>query len=157
SNPVFDRVGGTNPDPSDVYRLNASNTPHPTQNKYDMLPEQRTYSEWLNSKYAMVGVPRSDTSDPYNLNGRFGGNRTVLQKCQDCHMPTVTGRGCNLSAPNRTDLAQHNFAAANTTALDMVKYLYTAADPTNPGPNEFVDAFDGVVTLINRQKNDNIA
>jgi hypothetical protein len=157
SNPAFDRIGTVVPDPSDVYRLNASDTPHPTDNKYDMVPEQRTYSEWLNSKYAQMGVPRNDPADPYNLNGRFGGNRTTIAKCQDCHMPTVSGRGCVLGGPVRNDLAQHNFAAANTLALDLLLHLYTPDNPSDPQPGEFVNEYDGAITLINRQKADNIA
>lgn len=156
SNPAFDRVGGMVPDPSDVYRLNAANSPHPTHNKHDMFPEQRTGSEWRNSTYAITGVPANNPADPYNLNRRFGGNRTTISKCQDCHMPTQTGQGCTLGAPTRTDLAQHTFAGANVLGLDLVKHLYTPADPQNPGLHDFINEFDGSITLINRARADTI-
>ncbi len=147
SNPVFSRVGGAIPMETDSYTPNALDTAHPTGDKYDQFPEQRTYSEWLNSSFAQGGV---------DMGGRFGGNRTVVSQCQDCHMPAVTGYGCEESffnPPLRNDLPYHSFAGANITALDLLLNVYTPADPFNPGPFDFDET---TITLVNRQKIDNL-
>ncbi|MCA9295771.1 MAG: hypothetical protein KC983_04625, partial [Phycisphaerales bacterium] len=81
SNPVFTRL------PDGTFELNAWDAGHPTQDPNDMMPEQRTYSEWLNSTFANEGV---------QLNGRFGGNHPtgVMKSCQDCHMPDRYAGAC---------------------------------------------------------------
>ncbi len=116
SNPVFERVGGPIPAPSDTYVPGALDAAHPDQDKYNMFPVERTYSEWANSAFA---------AGPIEMGGRFGGNLTAVSSCQDCHMPDVTGRGClpGLGSPVRTDLPQHNFAGANTWVLDAILQL----------------------------------
>ncbi len=105
SNPVYTRqANGT-------YTLNNLNSPHPTGNSYDMMVEQRTYSEWLNSTFAFTGV---------QMNGRFGGDHPtgVMQSCQDCHMPKHFGGLCVfwVGEPffKRPDIAEHSFIGANT-------------------------------------------
>jgi hypothetical protein len=82
---VLDPMGVANPDPSKGF------------------PEQSTFDEWLASEYAAGGVEAP----------QFGGNKTVVSTCQDCHMPDVTGRDANLGV-TRTDLPLHTFAGANT-------------------------------------------
>ncbi len=113
SNPVFSKQ------PSGDYTLNAAGQAHPTGNKHDMFPEQRTYSEWLNSAFANGGV---------NTGGRFGGNLAVVSSCQDCHMADQTGFGCqpDFEGPQRNDLPYHGFSGSNRWMLDMIEHLYAA-------------------------------
>jgi len=110
SNPIYSKQ------PNGTYALNALNTPHPTQNKYDMFPEQRTYSEWANSAFAVA---------PIDMGGRFGGNKLEVSTCQDCHMPDASGTACQpfLGGANRTDLPVHQFAGSNTWVLRAVDKL----------------------------------
>jgi hypothetical protein len=112
SNPAFTRQkDGT-------YLLNQTNAAHPTGNPHEMMPEQRTYSEWLNSQFASTGVFFPD--------GRFGGDHPtgVMQSCQDCHMPKVTGGLCAYwSGPpffSRPDIPIHSFTGANTWVIGAV-------------------------------------
>ena len=110
SNPVFIRNsnGTYSPTPLDA--------PHPSGNKYDMFPLERTYSEWLHSDFAKTGV---------DMGGRFGGNKTVVSTCQDCHMPDVSGWAANSSAaPSRDDMPAHILAGGNTWVQDMILDLY---------------------------------
>jgi hypothetical protein len=116
SNPVYSRQ------PDGSYVLNATDTAHPTQDQSDMFPEQRTYSEWLNSQFASGGVVFED--------GRFGGNLpddAAIQSCQDCHMPDQQGGGCIYAEfpPyfERPDIPQHSFAGANTWVVEAVQHL----------------------------------
>lgn len=113
SNPVFSKQ------PNGDLVLNPINQPHPTGNTNEMFPEQRTYSEWLNSAFAAGGV---------NMGGRFGGNLAVVAQCQDCHMEDQTGYGCqpDFQGPERTDLPHHGFAGSNRWMLDVIQYLYAA-------------------------------
>ncbi|MFM9956794.1 MAG: hypothetical protein ACKVZJ_01850 [Phycisphaerales bacterium] len=113
SNPVFSKQ------PNGDYTINNTGQAHPTGNKHEMFPEQRTYSEWLNTSYANGGV---------NTNGRFGGNLAVVSTCQDCHMQDQTGFGCNpdFQGPERTDLPYHGFSGSNRWMLDMIEHLYAA-------------------------------
>ncbi len=115
SNPAYWRqTDGT-------YRLTQFGREHPTGNKYDMFPLERTYSEWLHSEFARRGV---------DMGGRFGGSRSVVRTCQDCHMPVEAGKGC-MFAGVREDLAAHEFAGGNTWVQDMIWNLY---------PNDGLDA-----------------
>ena len=114
SNPVFDRVGGSTPAASDTYVPNEMDEPHPTQDKYDMFPIERTFSEWAQSAFA---------AGPIEMEGRFGGNKTAVSSCQDCHMPDTTDRGCSLGGPIRQDMPPHFFAGANTWVMQSVLNL----------------------------------
>ncbi|MFM7134550.1 MAG: hypothetical protein ACKO0W_09570 [Planctomycetota bacterium] len=113
SNPIYSKT------PKGDYVLNALGAAHPTQNPHDMFPEQRTYSEWLNSSY-VNGVQYAD--------GRFGGNDPdgVVSSCQDCHMPKVIAGGCvfyQYGEPwiERPDMPQHSFAGSNTWVVQAVR------------------------------------
>ena len=109
SNPAFTR------DPnSGSYVLNDPNTPHPTHNKYDEFPVERTYSEWLMSDFAL---------GPIDMGGRFGGNEPLVSTCQDCHMPEVGGQGCFVG-DSHTDLKAHYFNGGNTWVLRAIQNLY---------------------------------
>ena len=122
SNPLFDRVGGAAPAPSDTYALNAMNTPA-NSSKYDQFPLERTYSEWAQSSFASGGV---------DMGGLFGGNKQVVSSCQDCHMEDTSGEACapGFGAEHRDDLPQHNFNGANSWVIHAVRDL--DADPNNP-------------------------
>lgn len=93
-------------------------SPHSTGQTNDMFPEQRTYSEWLNSQFAVSGVEYPD--------GRFGGNHPtgVMSTCQDCHMPDQQGGGCMFFTEppyDRPNIPQHSFAGANTWVIRAVR------------------------------------
>ena len=109
SNPVFSKL------PNGQLALNALGASHPTLDKSDMFPEQRTYSEWLNSTFATTGV--------YFADRRFGGNHPtgVMKSCQDCHMPDQQGGGCVFyegdPTTERPNVPQHSFAGSNTWVL----------------------------------------
>jgi len=114
SNPIYSKNAK-----SGEYQLNALGAAHPTQSPMDMFPEQRTYSEWLNSSY-VNGVQYADH--------RFGGNDAdgVVSSCQDCHMPKVIAGGCRFyefGPPffERTDMPQHSFAGANTWVVQAIR------------------------------------
>lgn len=111
SNPNFDRQ------PDDTYVGNEFGKPHATTNKYDMFPLERTSSEWLKSDYATKGVEVGD---------RFGGNKTVMRTCQDCHMPYSSSRSADMPAgfPVHNDLAVHGSVGGNTFTPRMVANLY---------------------------------
>ncbi len=108
SNPAYRRKS------DGTYALDLLNARHPTADKYDMFPLERTFSEWLHSDFARGGV---------DMGGRFGGTRRVVSTCQHCHMPTVTARGCYL-AKERPDLAAHDFVGGNAWVQDMILNLY---------------------------------
>lgn len=115
-NPVFMRQ------PDGTYTLTALGSPHPTQDKYDMFPIERTFSEWSQSAFASeAGV---------QMNGRFGGNQTVhqgvMRTCQDCHMPDQEGPGCRVPGAGvvRPNMPQHAFNGGNTWVLKAVRELY---------------------------------
>ncbi|MBY0312846.1 MAG: hypothetical protein K2W85_12315 [Phycisphaerales bacterium] len=101
-------------DPQDNRYALIGQTEQPQSDKYNQFPEQRTFSEWGTSLFAI---------GPVNLNGRFG-NRTSVSSCQDCHMPKATGQGCALEPPTRTNLPRHEFAGANSWVLRAINFLY---------------------------------
>lgn len=89
----------------------------PDGNKYRMMPQQRTYSEWARSAFKNPGV---------DMAGRFGGiGTTVVDDCMDCHMPRANGFMCTLvPGAMRSDLGRHLFSGAATWVLDAVTKLY---------------------------------
>jgi len=111
SNPLFTRQADGS------YALGALDKPHPTAEKVDQFPVERTYSEWALSDYAL---------GPIETHGRFGGNKTDVSTCQDCHLPDATGSAC---APGlgetREDLPLHDFNGANSWVLRAVRALYS--------------------------------
>jgi hypothetical protein len=82
--------------------------------------EQRTYSEWLASDFAIPGGPE-------------------FASCQDCHMPVIDGSilGCNMFAgqPHPDGGRRHVLVGANATTLRVLKSLYGSA-----GTDEVADA-----------------
>ncbi len=114
SNPVYERQ------PDGSYLPGAWETPAASHDKYDQFPVERTYSEWLMSDFA---------DGPIDMGGRFGGNNPEVSSCQDCHMPTTTGRGCAFEDfPVRDDLPQHHFNGGNTWVLRAIQNLYPDAE-----------------------------
>ncbi len=138
SNPMYTRQ------PDGTYVMNAADTAHPTGDKFDMFPVERTYSEWLNSQFANGGV---------QMNGRFGGNHPtgIMEDCQDCHMPDQQSPGCRVPGfeGGHPDLAAHFLTGGNTWVLNAVNTLYTDSDPPDDPPNSyndpvFMDEFTGL-------------
>lgn len=125
SNPIYtyDKKTGR-------YALTAMNAGHPTQDPKDMMPEQRTYSEWANSQFATTGVQFND--------GRFGGNHPtgLMKSCQDCHMPDQFDGGCFAwGFPPffpRENLPFHGFNGANTWVLGAVYEVHGEAVGISP-------------------------
>jgi hypothetical protein len=117
SNPVYSKT-------PEGYRLNALDAPHPTGNKFDMFPIERTYSEWNNSTFASgpISLPHPDDA----AMNRFGGNNPLVQTCQDCHMPRAEGTGCDpaFGTTPRVTHARHYFNGANTWVLRAVRSLF---------------------------------
>ncbi len=102
---------------SSGYVFNGTGTHHPDGNKYNMVPIERTYSEWLKSTFAQgMGV---------NMGGRFGGpGQTFVSDCQHCHMPVTDDFGCRWVESPRDDLPTHRFAGASTWQLDAIAQQY---------------------------------
>jgi cytochrome c553 len=110
SNPVFSKMeDGT-------YMPNTFGEQSPSFDTYMMLPTERTYSEWKMSDYNTAEGVYSDV---------FGGNKTYVSSCQDCHMMDVTGYGANKNGtPLRNDLPLHDMTGGNTFVPDLVAQLY---------------------------------
>jgi hypothetical protein len=110
SNPAFSKqLDGT-------YAPNTLNMAAPDFDKYEMFPVERTYSEWLMSDY---NSPQGVYSEA------FGGNKENVSSCQDCHMPDVTGKGCDKNfAPVRSDLPLHDMTGGNTFIPELIKAQY---------------------------------
>jgi len=149
SNPAYTRVGGATPSPSDTYVLNDVDTQHPTHDKFDEFPLERTYSEWSQSAFAQA---------PIDMGGRFGGNKLLVSTCQDCHMPDVSGVAC---APGnggtfRNDLPQHSFDGANTWVPLTIPDLDQSLDLYGPGETSgfpdvvFQHAVDRNIDMLGR-------
>jgi len=100
SNPVFVRQ------PDGSYLPNAFDEPAADFHSDYVGPVERTYSEWF---YSAFNTPQGVYAP------EFGGNRTYVASCQDCHMRAVTGQGCNLpNAPVRDDLPLHDLTGGST-------------------------------------------
>ena len=138
SNPAFSRVGGPVPAASDTYALNTLGAAHPTHERTDEFPLERTYTEWALSSFG---------AGPVEMGGRFGGNKTAVSSCQDCHMPDTTGGACQdfLGPEVRSDLPQHAFLGANSWvpraiySLDTSLLLYPATHVNGQAQSVFED------------------
>ncbi len=110
SNPVYDR----NPDGS--YTPNEFGQPSDTFNTYALFPLERTFSEWLMSDYntgAGIYAPQ------------FGGNKTWVSTCQDCHMRDVSGIAASVGmAVYRDDLPLHDLTGGNTFVPGLIKQTF---------------------------------
>jgi len=108
SNSAFTKDGGGN------YPPNPFDTPPASTSSLDLMPIERTFSEWLNSEYASTGVHAPQFS------GRPDG---FVYVCQDCHMKAVTGRGCD-TGPIRSDLPLHDMTGGSTWLASLLPSLY---------------------------------
>lgn len=117
SNPALSRQ------PDGTWAANALDTPPPDPDPYTHFPVERTFSEWQKSAY----------NTPTGIYApQFGGNRTYVRTCQDCHMRAVTGVGCNRpGTPVRTDLPLHDLTGGNTFVPKLVAQLYPSEVDTN--------------------------
>jgi len=110
SNPAFQKDGNGN------YPPNAFDTPPATGSAHDLMPIERTYSEWFYSDYNSPGGVFAP---------QFGGNRTNVAVCQDCHMRAVTGVGCNVpGAPTRTLLPLHDMTGGSTWLPSLLPAMF---------------------------------
>ncbi len=100
-----------------TYAITNNNEEHPTHEKVDEFPLERTFGEWAFSDYAVA---------PLETNGRFGGNDSNVSSCQDCHMPKTSGYAAreDLGAHFRDDLATHGFNGTNTWVRRAVRSLF---------------------------------
>ncbi|MBX3357540.1 MAG: hypothetical protein KF745_03845 [Phycisphaeraceae bacterium] len=145
SNPVYTRqIDGS-------YALNPLNQAHATQDKYDMFPVERTYSEWSQSLFAQgpvnTGVYPSNGAQP-----RFGGSiGPAVSSCQDCHMPRTSGQVClpGFGPPERPVIGQHNFNGANSWVLRAINYLYPPSE-TNLTPQRVDEAIARNIDMLQR-------
>ncbi len=139
SNPVFVRQ------PEGTYQPGALGSPHPTMDKRDMFPVERTYSEWTASQFADGGV---------QLNGRFGGNHPtgVMETCQDCHMPDQVGPGCRNNGLVRPDAPQHALNGGNTWVLDAVRTMDADAN----GQPDWPDSVTGLTDEFAQDAKDRV-
>jgi hypothetical protein len=115
SNPVYYTVRDANGNITG-YEPGAFNAAPSNFSPYEMFPIERTYSEWLMSAY----------NTPAGISGTyFGGNKTSVSTCQDCHMKDVTGPGCNKAgAPVRTDLPFHDMTGGNTFIPNLINSVF---------------------------------
>ena len=133
SNPVY-----TWDEPSQGYVLNDVNQPFTDTTA--MFPLERTYSEWL----------LSDFNTPQGVElPQFGGNKSHVSTCQDCHMRDVTGVGAAFfgnasSIPERTDLPLHDLTGANTWVPQIIPQhpAFSATFTTEPRAAERLAALD---------------
>jgi hypothetical protein len=111
SSPVFIQTG-----PYD-YAPNTFDLEHPDMDIRNMIPIERTYSEWTVSEYAAVGVYAP----------QFAGNKAdgIVSTCQDCHMRDVDAVGSNVSgSPKRPDMPLHDLMGGNTFVPEIVSTFY---------------------------------
>tara|TARA_B100001059_G_scaffold52970_2_gene46952 strand:+ start:39 stop:1982 length:1944 start_codon:yes stop_codon:yes gene_type:complete len=143
SNPLFIREN------DGTYTLTDYDQAHPTQNTDDMMPEQRTYSEWLASQFANGGVQFDD--------GRFGGEQHptgLMQSCQDCHMPRASGANCAFwyipDIGDRESLPLHHFSGGNTWVLGAVHDLYEPDFPDYSALSDqrVADSIDRTIQML---------
>jgi hypothetical protein len=115
-------------EPSQSYILNDVNQPFTDTSA--MFPVERTYSEWLLSDFNTpqgVALPQ------------FGGNKSSVSTCQDCHMRDVTGVGGAFfgnasNSPVRDDLPLHDLTGANNWVPQIIPQhpAFSATFSTEP-------------------------
>ena len=106
-----------------TFMPNDMGSAHPTGDIHEMMPEQRTYSEWLNSTFA---TPEGVVFDDGRFTDNNGGN--AVNSCQDCHMPDNPGALCVFwSSPAvglRDHVPEHSFVGSNSWVLGAIRNLY---------------------------------
>lgn len=110
SNPAFIKIGDGPAIPNDF------GAQSPSFDTYEMLPIERTFSEWKMSAYNTPGGVPSEV---------FGGNKANVSTCQDCHMMDKSGYGANKRGiPFRDDLPLHDMTGGNTFIPGLVEQLF---------------------------------
>lgn len=110
SNPAFVRTGPADYAPGPLDQAPASML------STDIMPLERTYSEWKNSAYP-AGVHAPDLAG-----ARPDG---TVRTCQDCHMPDASAKGCNDPlAQVRPDLPRHDLTGGSSWMINLVGTLY---------------------------------
>jgi hypothetical protein len=110
SNPVYTK------DSYGKYIPNSFDQPAADFDPYSMFPIERTFSEWKASAY-------NSTAGVYAP--QFGGNKTYVSTCQDCHLRDVTGVGCNKpGVPTRNDLPLHDMTGGNSFIPNLINSLF---------------------------------
>jgi hypothetical protein len=113
SNPVFVRDPDNLGEPREYAAIGIGDTAT-TFDPYEQFPVERTYSEWLMSAY----------NTPGGISGTaFGGNKSSVSTCQDCHMQDITAKGANQGV-DRTDMGWHDLTGGNTFIGEYLKTNY---------------------------------
>ena len=117
------------------YWPNDLDTPAPDLDQ--LFPIERTFSEWRLSDY----------NSPEGIYApQFGGNKTHVSTCQDCHMRDVTGVGAvffsSPIAPVRDDLPMHDLTGANTWVPQIIPMhpVFSATFTADPSRAEALAA-----------------
>jgi len=132
SNPVLENDGFGN------YLPNAFDAAATDFSAEKLMPVERTFSEWKFSAYNTPGGIYS----PY-----FGGNKTYVETCQDCHMQDVTGYGANpatTSAPERSDLPLHDMTGGSTWLPTVLNKMY----PTDANDVDIIAGADRARAML---------
>ncbi|WP_242117160.1 T9SS type A sorting domain-containing protein [Aestuariivivens sediminicola] len=110
SNPAFSKA------PDGTYQPNSLGEAAPSFESYNLFPIERTYSEWKMSAYnSPEGV----------FSAAFGGTKSYVSSCQDCHMRDVSGYGANKRGiPHRNDLPLHDMTGGNTFMPGIIAELF---------------------------------
>lgn len=115
SNPAFQKDGSGN------YVPNAPDTPATDFSAHNLVPVERTYSEWLNSAY---NTPEGVVAPAFAGNAPGG----VVRSCQDCHMRDHIGEGCDPlqfpAVPTRPDLPKHDMTGGSSWLMGLMPTLY---------------------------------
>lgn len=86
---------------------------------------ERTFSEFMLSAYAQPG------GAPANAKFVEEGI-THVRSCQDCHMPTTSGKATNKNSPLRSDLRVHDLTGGNVWMSQILAGLdQTASNPVS--------------------------
>lgn len=118
---------------SQSYQPNPPDTPADPTDK--LFPIERTFTEWSLSAY----------NSPDGIYApQFGGNKTYVSTCQDCHMRDVTGIGgqfFSTPASTRNDLPMHDLTGANTWVPQIIPLhpVFSATINTDPARSEALD------------------
>jgi glucose/arabinose dehydrogenase len=133
SNPVYTRVAS-----SSKYAPGPLDTPADSISSLTLMPLERTFSEWKNSAFpAGVTAPEFAGNNP-------GG---VVSACQDCHVRSVTGAGCNMTnVPTRSDLPLHDMMGGNAWAGGVIQSLY----PSETDSAAIVDGAGRAVSMLQK-------
>jgi hypothetical protein len=100
---------------------------------------ERTYSEYKSGALSQTRVSDAPSLPSFlnqgairaaynssvvaGTNGNYADGTTRYFSCQTCHMPAVTGQGCNKNPPVRKDLPLHDMTGGNYWIPDAIQYL----------------------------------